>query len=37
MSRGLSVATFVIGIMCIFCGIAATVFGAIGMQKVKSK
>jgi len=37
MRRGLAVATFVIGVISVLCGTAATVLGAIGMRGEKKK
>lgn len=37
MKRGLAIATFIIGVLSIFCGIAATVLGAVGMGKGREK
>lgn len=33
MKRGMALATFIIGIISVLCGTAATVLGAIGMSK----
>ena len=32
MKRGLAVATVIIGILSLFCGVTATVLGAVGMK-----
>lgn len=37
MRRGLALATFVIGIISVLCGTAATVLGAVGMRVTKSE
>lgn len=33
MKRGLALATFIIGVISVLCGAAATILGAIGMSK----
>lgn len=37
MRRGLALATFIVGIISILCGITATTLGAVGLRKNRDK
>lgn len=37
MKKGLALATFIIGIISLLCGIAATIFGAVSMGAERSE